>query len=92
MGVAFGKGGALYALETTKADVDPPLSDPSAGRLVRVERNGSLTEIVTKLAFPGGLVAGPKGELYVSNCSYHCDDPESGASLGVGQVLRVDVR
>lgn len=36
MGLAFGKHGALYALETTRAGVDPPLSDPSAGRLVRI--------------------------------------------------------
>jgi hypothetical protein len=95
MGIAFGRDGALYALETTRAGVDPPLSDPSAGRLVRVERDGSLTEIVTGLAFPAGLVAGERGELYVSNCSYHCDDladfPDSVPSLRAGQVLRVDL-
>jgi hypothetical protein len=95
MGLAFGRDGALYALETTQAGVVPPLSDPSAGRLVRVERSGELTEILTKLAFPAGLVAGARGELYVSNCSYHCDDgsafPDSLPSLRAGQVLRVDL-
>jgi len=95
LGLAFGRDGALYALETTRAGVAPPLSDPSAGRLVRVEPNGSLTEIVSGLAFPAGLAAGRRGELYVSNCSYHCDDgsafPASLPSLRAGQVLRVDL-
>jgi hypothetical protein len=95
LGLAFGRDGALYALETTRAGVAPPLSDPSAGRLVRVEQNGALTEVVTGLAFPAGLVAGLRGELYVSNCSYHCDDasafPASLPSLRAGQVLRVDL-
>jgi hypothetical protein len=89
LGIAFGRGGALYALETTKAGVAPPLSDPSAGRLVRLEPNGALSEVVTGLAFPAGLLAGAKGELYVSNCSYHCDD--GSGSLRVGQVLREDL-
>jgi hypothetical protein len=95
MGLAFGRDGALYALETTRAGVDPPLSDPSAGRLVRIERDGSLTPIVSGLAFPGGLVAGRGRELYVSHCSYHCDDrsafPAALPSLQAGQVLRVDL-
>jgi hypothetical protein len=42
-----------------------------------------------------GLAGGRKGELYVSNCGYHCDDmsafPGSAPSLRVGQVLRVDL-
>jgi len=95
-GLAFGADGALYALETTQAGVVPPLSDPSAGRLVRVDSYGSHTDIVTELAFPGGLVAGREGELYVSNCGYHCDDrsafPTSLPSLRAGQILRVDLR
>jgi hypothetical protein len=95
MGLDFGRDGALYALETTQAGVSPPFSDPSAGRLVRVEADGSLTPIVSGLAFPVGLVAGRAGELYVSNCSYHCDDrsafPATLPSLRAGQVLRVDI-
>jgi hypothetical protein len=95
MGLAFGRDGRLYALETTQAGVSPPFSDPSAGRLVRVEPDGSHTDIVTGLAFPAGLVAGRQGELYVSNCSYHCDDPSgfpsSLPSLRAGQVLRIDL-
>lgn len=92
LGIAFDDRGRLYALETTAAGVAPPLSDPTAGRLVRIERDGTLTPLVTGLAFPSALVAGPDGAFYVSNCGYHCDDLESGESLGVGQVLRVTIR
>jgi len=92
LGVAFDDRGRMYALETTAAGVAPPLSDPGAGRLVRVERDGSLTPLVTGLAFPTALVAGPDGAFYVSNCGYHCDDLGSGDSLEAGQVLRVSIR
>ena len=92
LGVAFDDRGRMYALETTAAGVDPPLSDPTVGRLVRIERDGSLTPLVTGLAFPSALAAGPDGAFYVSNCGYHCDDLESGESLGAGQVLRIAIR
>jgi sugar lactone lactonase YvrE len=90
-GIAFDRAGRLYALETTAANVNPPLSDPTVGRLVRVEGNGSLTPLVTNLAFPTALLAGREGEFYISNCGYHCDDRSklSLPSLQVGQVLRV---
>lgn len=91
LGLAFDRAGALYALETTAAGVAPPLSDPTAGRLVRVESDGSITPIVTNLAFPTALTAGRDGAFYVSNCGYHCDDRATGASLGVGQVLRIEI-
>lgn len=58
---------------------------------MRVETDGSLTPLVTGLTFPTALLAGRDGALYVSNCGYHCDDPATGASLGVGQVLRVSI-
>jgi sugar lactone lactonase YvrE len=92
LGLAFDRQGRLYALETTQAGVNPPLSDPTAGRLVRVEADGSLTPVVTGLAFPTALVAGRNGEFYVTNCGYHCDDPPgSGISASAGQVLRVTI-
>jgi sugar lactone lactonase YvrE len=91
LGVAFDRTGTMYALETTAAGVAPPLSDPTAGRLVRIEADGSITPIVSQLAFPTALAAGRDGAFYVSNCGYHCDDLASGASLGVGQVLRIEI-
>ena len=95
VGLAFDKRNRLYVLETTAAGVNPPLSDPTAGRLVRVESDGTLTEIVTGLAFPTALLAGKHGEFYVTNCGYHCDDrsafPLSLTSLEVGQVLKITI-
>lgn len=91
LGVAFDRHGRMYALETTAAGIAPPLSDPGAGRLVRIERDGTLTPLVTGLAFPTALVAGRDGAFYISNCGYHCDDPATGASLAAGQILRVTI-
>ena len=95
VGLAFDKRNRLYALETTAAGVNPPLLDPTKGRLVRVESNGSLTEIVTGLAFPSSLLAGKHGEFYVTNCGYHCDDrsnfPAALTSLEEGQVLKITI-
>jgi hypothetical protein len=93
LGVAFDRRNRMYVLETTAAGVTPPFSDPTAGRLVRVERNGSLTPIVRNLTFPSALIAGADGEFYISNCGYHCDDrsgfPPTLTSLKAGQILRV---
>jgi len=91
LGVAFDRQGRMYALETTASGVAPPLSDPTVGRLVRIERDGSVKSLVTGLAFPTALIAGRDGAFYVSNCGYHCDDPATGASLEAGQVLRVTI-
>lgn len=92
LGVAFDSRGRMYALETTASGVAPPLSDPGAGRFVRVEPDGTLTPLATGLAFPTALVAGRDGAFYISNCGYHCDDRGTGASLEAGQVLRVSIR
>lgn len=91
LGLAFDRSGRMYALETTASGVAPPLSDPTAGRLVRVEQDGSLTPLLTGLAFPTSLVASRDGSFYLSNCGYHCDDPGTGTSLAAGQVLRVTI-
>ena len=96
LGVAFDRRDRMYVLETTAPGVGPPFSDPTAGRLVRVERNGTITPIVQNLAFPTALIAGPDGEFYVSNCGYHCDDrsqfPPTLTSLKTGQILKIKVR
>ena len=63
----------------------------SAIRRAQVERDGSLTPLVTGLTFPTALMAGRDGAFYVSNCGYHCDDQATGESLGVGQVLRISI-
>jgi sugar lactone lactonase YvrE len=95
LGIAFDRRNRMYVLETTAAGVTPPFSDPTAGRLVRVERNGALTPIVKNLTFPSALIAGPDGDFYISNCGYHCDDrsafPPTLTSLKAGQILKVRI-
>ncbi|MCE3285159.1 MAG: repeat containing protein, partial [Steroidobacteraceae bacterium] len=84
VGVAFDALGRTYALETTASGVAPPFSDPTVGRLLRLDADGAVTPLVTGLAFPTALLAGRDGSFYVSNCGYHCRD-------GAGEVLRITV-
>jgi hypothetical protein len=93
VGIAFDKRDRLYALETTAPGLRLTDAAAGAGRLVRVERDGSLTPIVTNLTFPTALLAGRRGEFYISNCGYQCDDlshyPPARTSLEAGQILKV---
>jgi hypothetical protein len=95
LGIAFDRRGRMYVLETTAAGVNPPLCDPSAGRLVRVERDESLTPILTALAFPTAVLTAHNGSMYVTNCGYGCNDrsnfPAALPSLRAGQVLKVEL-
>jgi hypothetical protein len=95
LGIAFDKRDRLYALETTAPGLRLTDAAAGAGRLVRVERDGSLIPIVTNLTFPTALLAGKRGEFYISNCGYQCDDlsqyPPDRTSLEVGQILKVVV-
>jgi hypothetical protein len=93
LGIAFDKRERLYALETTGPGLRLTDAAAGAGRLVRIERDGSLTPIVTNLTFPTGLLPGRRGEFYIANCGYQCDDrshfPPDRTSLEAGQILKV---
>jgi hypothetical protein len=93
LGIAFDKHDRLYALETTGPGLRLTDAAAGAGRLVRVERDGSLTPIVTNLTFPTALLPGKHGEFYIANCGYQCDDrshfPPDRTSLEVGEILKV---
>jgi hypothetical protein len=93
LGIAFDKRDRLYAIETTAPGLRLTDAAAGAGRLVRVERDGSLTPIVTNLTFPTALLPGKRGEFYISNCGYQCDDlshyPPDRTSLETGQILKV---
>jgi hypothetical protein len=93
VGIAFDKHDRLYALETTAPGLRLTDAAAGAGRLVRVERDGSLTPILTSLTFPTALLPGRRGEFYVANCGYQCDDlshyPPDRPSLEVGEILKV---
>jgi hypothetical protein len=83
--VAFDHEGQMYALESGTANIpNVPFPAPFTGKVVRVNEDGTLTEIATGLAFPTAMTFGPDGALYVSNFGF-------GFSPGSGQILRIDV-
>jgi hypothetical protein len=76
--IAFGPSGSLYVLEISKNGL---LSGNPAGALIKVEPNGTRTEIAAgQLFMPGGIAIASDGTLYVTNWS---------VLPGGGQVLRI---
>ncbi|GAB1692182.1 ScyD/ScyE family protein [Krasilnikovia sp. M28-CT-15] len=76
--IAFDRRGRLIVLEIAKNGL---LSGDPAGALIRVERNGTRTELAsTGLVTPTSVAVGGDGSFYVSN---------KGTLVGVGEVLRI---
>ena len=78
LGLAFGKNGALYVLETS---VGPGNPAPGRGQIVRIKGHHRRT-IATGLSVPTGITFGPDGNLYVSANGF-------GAPPGAGEVLKI---
>lgn len=81
IGIAFDRRHRLYALQA-------PIFDGGGaglGSLVRIERDGTATPVLTGLASPGSLTRGPDGAFYVPQCSFHC-------APGTGWITRIEVR
>jgi hypothetical protein len=83
--VDFGPDALLYALELSDAAGFPT---PGDGKVVRVNRDGTIEVMVTGLAVPTGMTFGPDGALYVSNLGAV---PAGAAPVGSGQVLRYEI-
>ena len=81
--VDFGPDGLLYVLELSDMAGFPT---SNAGKVVRIQPNGVLEQVVTGLSVPTGMTFGPDGRLYVSNLGAV---PAGGGA--VGQVLRFDI-
>jgi hypothetical protein len=81
--IAFDKRGRLYVLEIATAGLlNTPPDQLPAGRLVRVNRNGSQTTLASEgLNAPGGFVLG-HGAAYITNNSILSD---------AGQVVKVRI-
>jgi sugar lactone lactonase YvrE len=81
--IAFDKRGRLYVLEiATEGLLNTPEGELPAGRLVRVNRDGSRTTLASEgLAAPGGFVLG-HGAAYITNNSILSD---------AGQVVKVAI-
>jgi hypothetical protein len=80
--LAFGPDGHLYVLEITKNGLlAAEMGGDFTGALIRVESDGSHTEIASDgLVAPGGLAIGADGSMYVSNY---------GVFSGLGEVVRI---
>ena len=76
--VKFGPDGLLYALELSDTPGGYPA--PGDGKVVRLNADGSIQEVVTGLSLPGGMAFGPDNALYVS------DAGDLGPAMG--QILR----
>jgi hypothetical protein len=46
--------------------------------------SGTFEVVATGLTFPTAMTFGPDGQLYISNCGYHC-------GTGAGQIVRANV-
>jgi DNA-binding beta-propeller fold protein YncE len=76
--IAFGPDGSLYVLEISKNGL---LSNDPTGALIRVQPDGTRTELaVGQLFMPGGLAVASNGAIYVTNWS---------VLGGGGQVLKI---
>jgi len=80
LGLDFDARGRMYVLETSHA---PGFPAPSAGRVERVNLDGTRQVIVEGLDFPTAMRFGPDGRLYISNKGFGPPQP--------GEILRVDV-
>jgi sugar lactone lactonase YvrE len=54
------------------------------GKVIRIDPNGTQTEIASGLSFASAMTLGPDGALYVSNFGF-------GAPAGTGQIVRIVV-
>jgi hypothetical protein len=82
VGLAFGPNGLLYVLQLSAGT---PYGYPGlgAGKVTRINRDGSLTDVVTGLSVPTAMTFGPKGQLYISNFG--------AAPAGAGQIVMATV-
>lgn len=85
--IAFDPDGHLYVLEIAKGGLlaaeDPENPEGFTGALIRLEDDGSQTEVMSDgLVAPIGLEIGPDGTIYVANF---------GVMPGMGQILEISV-
>jgi hypothetical protein len=80
---AFGPDGKLYVLELSDAAGDP---SPGAGKVVRVNFDGTIEDVATGLSVPTAMTFGPNGKLYVSNWG-----AAPAAAGPIGQIVWIDI-
>jgi plastocyanin/sugar lactone lactonase YvrE len=82
---AFTLGGTLFVLQfAAQFNATRLRYMPSGGAVLRVNPDGTTSEVVTGLMFPTAMTFGPDGALYVTNYGNESND-------GQGQILRVAI-
>jgi plastocyanin len=81
--MAFGKDGTLYVLQyAARFDSKHLRYVANTGSLLRIDKDGTKHELLTKLMFPTALTIGPDGAIYLS-------DFGNESNFGEGVILRV---
>lgn len=81
--VSFAPDGTMYVLQyASNFSVARRHYLPFGGQVLRVNRDGTFSAIVTHLVFPTAMTFGPDGALYVTNYG-------NESNGGQGQVLRI---
>jgi hypothetical protein len=66
VGLEIGPNGLLYVLQFAP-NTPSEFPAPGFGKVTRVNRDGSLTDVVTGLSLPTAMTFGSNGKLYISN-------------------------
>jgi len=74
----IGPDGLLYVLQLAPGTPNE-MPAPGFGKVTRINRDGSLTDVVTGLSLPTGMTFGRDGKLYISNWG--------AAGPGPGQIV-----
>ena len=82
VGLVVGPNGLLYVLQLSPTPYGYPA--PGNGKVTRVNRDGSLTDVVTGLSVPTAMTFGPNGRLYISNFG--------AAPAGAGEIVIATVQ
>jgi len=81
--VTFDRVGTMYVVQYAgRFAADKLRYVPLTGSLLRINRDGTASPVVTNLVYPTAIRTGPDGALYVTNFGNESND-------GQGQVLRV---
>jgi hypothetical protein len=85
LGLAFDNRDRMYVLESMTAPGFPSPAQAGTGKVVRIDPNGSQTEVASGLSFPTAMTLGPDGALYVSNIGL------GAPPVGAGQIVRIEI-